>query len=140
MDAPKTIRIQAAHMRRANVEEPIMKNDSIAVELRRKGSRIWVCKPSATKCPGIGGKPENDPMSNIDRKADRRSSQTSLGDPIQNCVFPAPNAPQIANGIARSSFAILSGCSFQDIFVVCPAIPDRSFTEAVHELDIPVHV
>src|SRR5207249_5716545 len=58
----------------------------------------------------------------------------------RNCVFPAPNAPQIANGIARSSFAILSGCSFQDIFVVCPAIPDRSFTEAVLELDIPVHV
>ena len=53
----------------------------------------------------------------------------------RNCVFPAPNAPQIANGIARSSFAI-SGCSFQDIFVVCPAIPDRSFTEAVLELSV----
>src|SRR5437867_3154516 len=123
-------------MRRANVEEPIMKNDSIAVELRRKGSRIWVVshlQPNALESV------ENSKMT---------PCPTSTGRPIvvlpklrwatqyRNCVFPAPNVPQIANGIARSSFAILSGCSFQDIFVVCPAIPDRSFTEAVLELDI----
>src|SRR5207249_4308159 len=58
-------------MRRANVEEPIMKNDSIAVELRRKGSRIGVCKPSATKCPGIGGKPE---MTHVQHRPEGRSS------------------------------------------------------------------
>src|SRR5437867_12295175 len=56
-------------MRRANVEEPIMKNDSIAVELRRKGSRIWVVShlqpnalesvenPKMTPCPTSTGRP-----------------------------------------------------------------------------------
>ena len=109
-----------------------MKNDSIAVELRRKGSRIWVCKPSATKCPGIGGKPENDPMSNIDRKADRRSSQNPRGSHrgVSSCkrfVWWRINASQ--NSTSRShicdskKFMWAKLLTYQEAVMIAEAIP-----------------